>query len=194
MDSFSGILPGNTPDATQCRGDSKFSPEELHKFFRCPCPQNYYDVITSSKHGDFTIRGSPPPTIGDLSTILNSPKGIPITRPTKLLQHIHMDIGYGDCVALGRHRYILALVNRATCYVWTYGIRALSGTDIIYFLQVFRLSAGRLPSKFYTDFEKQMVWGAVHKWLITNGSKTVAPPVVCQSQNGLVEHTCISLL
>ena len=41
-----------------------------------------------------------------------------------------MDIGYGGCVALGKQRYVLTLFNRATCYVWAYGMRALSGTGV----------------------------------------------------------------
>lgn len=34
-----------------------------------------------------------------------------------------------------------------------------------------------------------MIWGAAQKWLLANGSKIVAYPAVCQSQNVLVEQT-----
>ena len=64
-----------------------------------------------------------------------------------------MYIGFGDYTALGGHHYFLTLVNRTTCYVWTYDMRELSGKDAIKYLQEFRLDVGRLPSKFYNDFD-----------------------------------------
>ena len=67
-------LPRGYPDEKQCRRDSKFSPEELPKIFRCRCLQNYSDVISTSKHGDLTIGRSPPPSICDFATILKSSK------------------------------------------------------------------------------------------------------------------------
>ena len=55
--------------------------------------------------------------IGYFTAILNPPKGKTISNPTRFLQHIHMYIGYGDCITLVGHHYILTLVNRATRYV-----------------------------------------------------------------------------
>ena len=61
-----------------------------------------------------------------------------------------MDIGYGDCVALGGHRCYLKMLERDTRYVCTYGMHALYGADIIQALHEFRLNADRLPSKMQT--------------------------------------------
>ena len=77
----------------------------------------------------------PPHTLGYFSFIPKSPKGKAITLPTKLLQRVHMYIGYGDCVVVGGHRYVLTIVDRATLYVWTYGMRAFSGADVIQYIQ-----------------------------------------------------------
>ena len=55
------------------------------------------------KYENLVICGTPPPTLGDFSTIPKIPNGKTISCPTKFLQSIHMDIGYGDCVALGGH-------------------------------------------------------------------------------------------
>ena len=68
-----------------------------------------------------------------------------ITHSTKFLHHVHMVIDYGDCVSLGRHQYLLTLVEMETRYVWTYGIRALSGSDVIQALQESRMDAYHLP-------------------------------------------------
>ena len=73
-------------------------------------------------------------------------------------------------------------------------MRDLSGTDVIQSLQEYRINAGRLPSKFYIDFDKRIIGTAAYKWVLENGSKTAAAPVGCQSQNDLVERTWISLL
>ena len=61
-----------------------------------------------------------------------------------------MDIGYGDCVALGGHRCYLTLLERDTRYVCTYGMHALYGADIIQALQEFQINACRLLSKMHT--------------------------------------------
>jgi len=38
----------------------------------------------------------------------------PIPRPQNFLDVVHMDIGYRDCKSVGRSRYVLLLVDRAT--------------------------------------------------------------------------------
>ena len=52
-----------------------------------------------------------------------------------------------DCIALGGHCYVLTLVDRATRFTWTYGMRALSGSDFIQAIQEFGLDTARLTSK-----------------------------------------------
>ena len=105
-----------------------------------------------------------------------------------------MDIIYGECIDLGGHRYILKLVDRATQYVWTYGIRALSGSDVIQDLKNNLLYTGRITSKFYRYFDEKIICREDHKWLLANGSNIMAAPEGCQSHNRIVEQTCISLL
>ena len=73
-------------------------------------------------------------------------------------------------------------------------MRSLSVADVIQALQEFQLNYGRLPSNFYTDFDKRMVLGDNHRCLLYNISKIFATPVGLQSHNGIVELTCRSLL
>ena len=58
-----------------------------------------------------------------------------ITCPTNLFQRVHMDIYYGDCIALGGQRYVLILVDRETQYIWIYNMRELSEEDVTQYLQ-----------------------------------------------------------
>ena len=59
-----------------------------------------------------------------------------------------MDIGYGDCIKIRGHRYILTLIAQVSRYVCTYGIRILSGSDIIQELQKLLLDIGKLLSNY----------------------------------------------
>ena len=72
-----------------------------------------------------------PPTLGDFSTTPKSQKGKAITHPTKFLHIVHMEIGCDNCVAQDGYQYILTFVDRETHKVWNYGMRDLSGSDII---------------------------------------------------------------
>ena len=110
---------------------SNFIPKELRKLFGFRCLGNYYGVITANNNGKLAISGTPPPTLGGLYTIPQNPKGKTLSRYTKFLQHVRMYIRYGDCVALGGHNYIRALVDQSICYVYKYGMQASSGSNII---------------------------------------------------------------
>ena len=50
-----------------------------------------------------TIGGTPPPMLGEFTTISKNLKGKTLYQPKKLLQHIHMNIRYGNCITLGGH-------------------------------------------------------------------------------------------
>ena len=85
---FLYIFPGDTPKATQCRSDRKFSPEELHNIVIFHCLRNYSDIIVASKQGDLKIVGSPPPTISFFPKFQrfkggsnHPPHQVPSTRP-----------------------------------------------------------------------------------------------------------------
>ena len=77
-------------------------------------------------------------------------KGKTLSWPTKFVQRVHMDINYLDYVSLRGHNYLLALIDRATCYVWTYVMRALSGSEVIEALKKICLDSGQLTSKVFT--------------------------------------------
>jgi hypothetical protein len=98
-----------------------------------------------------------------------------------------MDIASRDCVSVGGFHYALILVDRATCYNWTFGLNTLSSSDIISALRLFRASAGRLARTFYCDCIRKLFGSAVSEYLIDADSKVIAAPAKRQSSNGLVE-------
>jgi hypothetical protein len=111
-----------------------------------------------------------------------------------------MDITFGGCVSVGGYPYALILVNRATQFNWTFGLKTLSSVDIISALCLFRAATGLLARCFYLDCDLKLFGLVVSKYLINgqskavatldlidNQSKVVTAPEKRQSANGLVE-------
>jgi len=100
-----------------------------------------------------------------------------------------MDIGYGDCKAIGGAKYCLLIVDRATRYTWIYALKSLTHEDITNALRDFKIDAGGLPTRIYTDFDNKLIAGMTAQWLKDNGDcKIIASLGSRQSQNGLVER------
>jgi hypothetical protein len=84
--------------------------------------------------------------LGNVANIKKSRRNkIPIARPPNFLARVHMDIGYGDCKAVGGARYCALLVDRATRQTFIYGLKSLTHASLIAVFQQFRLDAGALP-------------------------------------------------
>jgi hypothetical protein len=111
-----------------------------------------------------------------------------------------MDITFGNCVSVNGYCYALILVDRATQYNWTFGLKTLSSVDIISALCLFCAAAGLLTHCFYSDWDLKLFGSAVSKYLIDGQSKVapaldlinnlsnvVAAPAKRQSANGLVK-------
>lgn len=64
-------------------------------------------------HGDIPVE------LGNVANLKKSRANkTPVPRPKHFLARVHMDIGYGDCVAVGGSKYCVLLVDRATRYNW----------------------------------------------------------------------------
>lgn len=99
-----------------------------------------------------------------------------------------MDIGYGDCKAVGGAKYCILLVDHVTRYVWIYALHSLTHEEIINALRDFCNDAGDIPRCLYTDFDTKIIAGETEKWLKGNNCKVIAAPGGHQHQNGLVER------
>ena len=99
-----------------------------------------------------------------------------------------MDIIYGDFISKLGFRYGLLLIDRATKYIWFYGLKSLSSDNIIAALEQFQADAGGLPTEFRCDCDQKLLGGATRRWIYRNKSKIIGAPAGRQSSNGLVER------
>jgi transposase InsO family protein len=104
------------------------------------------------------------------------------------LDVVHVDIGYGDCKAIGGAKYCAMLVDKATRYVWVYALQSLTHESITKIFSDFRNDAGALPKRVYTDFDSKIIAGPTEQWLASNHCTVRAAPGGRQHQNGLVER------
>eukprot|EP00956_Cyclotella_meneghiniana_P032302 scaffold88129_cov23-Cyclotella_meneghiniana.AAC.1 len=180
------IPPSYTPAA--CENRTTFDALKLHKIFGCRKFRTQSHLISASKNASLLAGGEFPPTIGDFASITMPARGKPITKRRKFLDKVHMDIVYGDCVALGGYRYALLLVDVATRYTWIYGMQTTSAADIILALEAFKADTGTYPKTYHADFDQKLIGGAALRY-INKHSRIIAAPARRQSSNGLVEAT-----
>ena len=109
------IRPCDTPNGSDTK--TRWTAKELHRIIGCRRFRNYRHLLQTSKDGQWVDSGEFPHSIGTYTTIPKAKRGGQVD-PTrfKYLDVVHMDIAFGDCVALGGARYALILVDRATCF------------------------------------------------------------------------------
>jgi transposase InsO family protein len=185
--NFQPVPPQYTPAPSE--NTTKFDSLRLHRIFGCRRFKNQLHITSASLNAELIRCGEMPTTIGDYTTINNPPKGKPLKKRRKYLEKVHLDIVFGDCVALGGYRYALILVDAATRFTWVFGLTSLSSNDIIEALLAFRAAAGGLPKCFHSDFDKKLMGGRALRWILENKSNIKAAPARRQSSNGLVERT-----
>ena len=141
------ILPAVRPCNTANASDTKthWSAEEIHRIMGCRKFRNYKHILNVSRDGEWIDGGEFPPSLGSFATIPKAKRGKPLNRSRyKFLDAVHMDIAFGDCLSVGGFRYALILVDRATRYNWTFGLKSLSLDCILSALRLFRAAAGSL--------------------------------------------------
>ena len=105
------IPPSSTPAPYE--NINQFESLNLHHIFGWRHFRNQ-KRLTAATNESLVTSGLILSTIGSLDTIANPPKGNPIKKRRRILDKLHMDIVFGDCVALGGHRYALLLFYVAT--------------------------------------------------------------------------------
>ncbi len=101
---------------------------------------------------------------------------------------MHVDIVFGDGLGRLGYRYALLFVDRATRYIWVFGLKSLHADALIAAFSQFRAEAGRLAVQFRTDCDAKILSHQIMTWLRTNGSNIASAPAGRQSSNGLVER------
>ena len=162
---------------------------QLHRYTGFRKPRDWKEIIELSIE-TVTLSAEPaivPFELGDVANIKRSRRNkVPVPRPAKFLSVVHMDIGYGDCKAVGGAKYCIMLVDCATCYTWIYALKSLTHEDITNALRDFRNDAGAMPTRLYTNFDNKLIAGPTADWIKENHCKIVSAPGGRQQQNGLV--------
>jgi hypothetical protein len=115
--------------------------------------------------------------LGLFATIPKTIHGVPLNKTKYFhLDAVHMDIAFGDCLSVGSFKYALILVDRATYYNWTFGLKLFSSDCILLALCLFWASACALARCFYCDCDAKLFGSAILEYLIDNQSKVVASP------------------
>ena len=150
--------------------------------------------LTAETNTILVNSGLLPSNIGYFATTVNPIKVNTIKKRRNYLERVNMDIVFGDCVDLGRHRYALLLVDVATRYCWLYGMSSLSSMSITSALEQFKAGAGCQPHRFHSDFDRKLIGENDLRWIISNGSNIISAPTGSQSTNGLEECTWHTLI
>jgi hypothetical protein len=154
----------------------------------CQKFRNYRHILQVSQDSEWVDGGEFPPSLGSFATIPKAKRGKSLDRTWYLyLDTVHMDIAFGDCLAIGGFGYALILVDRGTRYNWTFGLKTLSSDCILSALCLFQAATGSLAWCFYCDCDTKLFGTAISKYLINKNSKIVAAPAKRQSSNGLVD-------
>ena len=98
-----------------------------------------------------------------------------------------MDIGYGDTVTPGGHKYVLLIVDCKTRFSYLFGLKDTKANSIVQALKELHVLTGKLPSTIYTDFDPKISSQKVLNYCFTHNSNLLACPEGQQNQNGLVE-------
>ncbi len=107
------------------------------------------NIILTTKDGILINTDEFPLFLCTYATTPNAPRGKAIDRlPEKYLDTVHVDIAFGDCVSVGGFKFALILVDCATCYNWTFGLKSLQHNDIQAAFLAFRDEAGSFACLF----------------------------------------------
>jgi hypothetical protein len=183
-------LPAIRPCNMANKSDTKthWTEEELHRAMGCQMFKNYKTLLQVSRDGKQIDGGEFPPLLGSFATIPKAKRSKALTKQNYFyLDVVHMDIAFGNCLFVGGFKYTLILVDRATRYNWTFGLKWLSSESILLMLHLFCASAGGLAHCFYCDCDTKLFGMAISEYLIDSNSKVVVAPAKHQSSNGLVE-------
>jgi hypothetical protein len=106
--------------------------EELHRTMGCHKFCNYKTLLQVSCDGEWIDGSKFPPMLALFATIPKAKRSLPLNKTKYFyLDAVHMDIAFGDCLSVGSFKCALILVDCATHYNWTFGLKSLSSDCIL---------------------------------------------------------------
>jgi hypothetical protein len=161
---------------------------ELKKYFGCRGLSDW-TTLEHTRQGLHVLQDKDAPTtLSDITTISRNNKGKLLSRPATSLHTVGMDIGYGEGTSPGGYKYALTLVDYATRYTWTSGLKNKMAESVIDALWSFFVDAGGMPCRIRCDFDSSFVKGKVYEFIKLHKIQITSAPPHRQSQNGLAER------
>ena len=142
--------------------------------------------------GKVTDLGETPLSIGNFVNRKRGRRGkrAALPRPGHTLC---LDVGFGDGISPGGHRYCLVVVDAGSRMCWCYGLRDLSGSTIADALLQLLVDVGKdlgnsPVRRILCDFDTKLIRGQARRHLLLRKEiRILASAPYRQSQNGLVE-------
>ncbi len=157
------VRPCDTPNGSDTV--RHFTADQIYTLFGHHQFRNYQFFCNTSKDSKFINGGNPTPSLGEYATIAKRKRGDPLPRPQQALQRVHLDIVFGDGLGRLGYRYALLFVDRATRYIWVFGLKTLHADALIAAFTQFRAEAGGLAVQFRTDCDAKILSAQVVTWL-----------------------------
>ena len=163
---------------------TRLTTHELHSMLGSRSLKNWKDVDEISLPTvQIANTGAIPLELGDVTNMKSARRNkTPIPRPRNFLDVVHCDLAYGDCATIGGVRYVLMIVDRATRYTWTYGLKSLVQEEIIKGFVKLKLAMGKLPKRVYADFDHRLLSGLTEKYLNEHDCSILGAPASRQHQ------------
>jgi hypothetical protein len=137
------VWPCDTPNESDSLQD--LASDKIYHLFGNRRFRNYEHFGQTSKDAKFVRGGEPCPTIGEFANIRKRKRGTILPPTKRYLDKVHLDIVFGDTISKLGFRYAILLIDRATKYIWFYGVKSLVSACSIDALEQFRADAGGLP-------------------------------------------------
>jgi hypothetical protein len=165
-----------------------WSAKELYCTMGCHKFRNYKTLLQVNRDGEWVDGSEFLPLLGSFATIPKAKCGLPLDQTYyRYLDAVHTDITFGHCLSIGGYCYALILVDHATHFKLTFGLKPLSSECILSALHLFRAAAGTLAHCFYCNCNAKYFGLAISEYLIYNKLKVLPAPAMRQSSNGLAE-------
>ena len=109
------MRPCDTPNGSDKK--TNWSAEELHRIMGCRKFTEHKQLLRTTRNGHWVDTGEFPLSLGAYATIPKNCRGNAIDRRQyKFCDKVHVDIGFGDTIAIGGAHYALVFVDRASRY------------------------------------------------------------------------------
>ena len=167
----------------------RFTNEELHKLFGNRRLLDWKSIAETCKGGTVTDFGETPLSIGNFVNLKRGRRGKKAKTPPPG-HTICVDIGFGDDVSPGGHRYCLVVVDAGSRQCFVYGLRDISGSTLAdAFLQLFvDMGNPKHLCRMLCDFDTKLIKGQSQSLLLRRNIRILSSVPYRHSQNGLVEN------